>query len=344
MCKHILSLCKIGASVDLELVHKDGKVQKEHVVNTDGIITDLIMKTNKPIIAPIIIRNDNGYNKIECAFTWDAESETGNEDLTSYANFCPCTGDGIDGFVAGVTKWFVDYMNKIYLPTFPRNKTKVNNGDIKTGLNAFVSVMTLEPVFQGQSKDVLKTPGVLEYCRDQVCVGLDQWSKTCPVDLQKIAEYIREIAIAREKADKEKAKVVTKYAASSIGRGLPSKYCRPSGKEHLELFICEGDSAKAPINDARDKVHAGLLPIRGKFANAFSHSDKKMFENEEVQSLFMVMFGSPYYNKKWTTEDCKFEKIIFATDGDIDGFVIIALLSINILVVNNMKISLLSNQ
>ena len=66
-----------------------------------------------------------------------------------------------------------------------------------------------------------------------------------------------------------------------------------------------------------------LFPIRGKIISAFSNSPKKVFENEEIQGILAIIFRkgkamTPKECLNLTAADCKFEKIIFAVDGDID--------------------------
>ena len=73
-----------------------------------------------------------------------------------------------------------------------------------------------------------------------------------------MAKYIHSIAQIREKADKEKVKISASYETSAFS-GLPSKYTKPTGKDHLELFICEGDSAKSPIVKCRDTAKQGKI-------------------------------------------------------------------------------------
>lgn len=68
-----------------------------------------------------------------------------------------------------------------------------------------------------------------------------------------------------------------------------------------------------------------LFPIRGKIINAFKASKQAFFSNEEVQGITRIVFGQDY-RKGLTVEDAKVEKIIFMSDGDIDGAHIAALL------------------
>ncbi len=68
-----------------------------------------------------------------------------------------------------------------------------------------------------------------------------------------------------------------------------------------------------------------LFPIRGKIINAFKASKQAFFNNEEVQGITRIVFGQDYH-KGLTIDDCKVDKIIFMSDGDVDGAHIAALL------------------
>ena len=72
------------------------------------------------------------------------------------------------------------------------------------------------------------------------------------------------------------------------------------------------------VETGRDKVHCGILPIRGKLINAFACSMSEFFNNEEVQSMNQIMFGMPY-RRNFKVSECKVEKIIILTDADVDG-------------------------
>ena len=93
LIKHIISISPVGSRMDFEAIDINGKRFTETIVNKDGIITDLIMKIKRPIIKPIIVGNDDGFRKIECAFCYDSGDDISGpdeiENITSFSNFCP---------------------------------------------------------------------------------------------------------------------------------------------------------------------------------------------------------------------------------------------------------------
>lgn len=327
--KQAMSLTPIGSICDFTAIDINGKKFTERIINKDGIITDLIMKVNNPINKPIIFNADDGIHKLDIAFCYDAgNSETGpddKEDVTSFANFSPTLGGThVDGSIEGICRWFMMYMNNIYLSSQKNSKIKVTFADIKSGLNVFISAAHLDPILTGQSKEMLSNEDMTGFCKEVVMKGLDNWSKTNPQDLAKICKFLKEMAELRLKQEAGKAKIVTKYAKNPI-TNLPRKYVKPTGKTGIELFIVEGDSALGKAKEDRNTEFQGLFPIRGKIINAFKASRQAFFSNEEVQGITQIIFGQEY-RKGLTVEDAKVEKIIIMADADVDGAHIAALL------------------
>jgi DNA gyrase/topoisomerase IV subunit B len=316
--KQMLSLAPIGSVCDFTAVDKSGKVIKEHIINTDGIVSDLINKCSAPINKPIIITdNTDGIHKLDVAFCYDAGGEQGpsnNEDVSSFANFSPTRGGThVDGTLEGICRWFSQYMNNIYLAgQKSKDKLKVTYTDIKTGLCICISAAHLDPVLVGQSKELLDNNDMVPYCKEVVMKGLDEWSKANPADLQKLCKFFKEMAELRTRQEAGKIKIVSKYQKNPL-KNLPQKYIRPTGDKNIELILVEGDSALGTVRLARDKVTQGLMPLRGKLANAFSFSKEKFFNNEEVQAITQIIFGQEY-RKGLTVEDAKVSKIIFMCD------------------------------
>lgn len=320
LVNHILSLTPLGSTVEFTATDFNGKVTHELMVNKDGIITDLILKMTSPIIAPIILSKDTGEMMANVAFSFDSNNLEG-ENITAYANMCPTsTAAGnthVKGFLAGVTYWFVDYMNKIYL-NGAKSKVKATGNDIKAGLNAMISVAHLHPNFTGQAKEVFSNQDMEGFVKSMVLEGLDTWSKNNPQELQKLCKLFKEIAEIRQKSDGERIKITTKYT-SNVLTGLPSKYHKPQNKTGLELIIVEGDSAGGTAKSGRDSNIQGIFPIRGKIPNVFDTPMNKLLANAEIQGIIAIIGCG--YGKNFDLEKAKtkWSKIIFMADADPDG-------------------------
>lgn len=320
---NIVPLSKVGATVYFKAIDSKGKEHTGTIVNEDGIMTYLINDVESPLIAPIILSRDTGYMKMDIAFTWDS-SESATDHIIAFANKCPTIfGTHIDGFEAGVTTFFVNYMNKVYLASMKKNKLSVIKNDVKSGLKAIVTVSHLKPIFDGQSKEKLSNDDMLPFVRDTTIELLDAWSKNNPKDLATICKYLKDIAELRTSADKQRIRLTDKYTKSKL-TGLPAKYVAPKGKKNLELFITEGDSAAGLMKNNRINDIQGYFPIRGKLPNAFRTTKEKFLSNAEVAGIIQIIGGG--YGRNFDISKVKWDKIIFCTDADPDGNHIKALL------------------
>lgn len=314
LIKSLVPLLKQGAKVVFNGQAIDGAKVKETIVNVDGLMDGLNTIVSKPIITPIrfgALRDDK-WMKAEIAFTFDSADD--NEIIHSYGNFCP-TRDGthVEGFIAGMSKYFRNYMNKFYLPA--KSKLTITNNDVRVGLRAIVTCSHMEPEFTGQSKEIISNADLVPFVRDLTEASLEEWAKSNNNDLQKICKYFKDIAEIRAKSEGERAKVKVKEVSSISG--LPKKFVKPTGKKNLELFIMEGDSATGPAKNNRDNTRQGLFPIRGKIINAMRNTREKVVANQEVAAITAIIGAG--FGRSFDIEKCKWEKVIIATDADPDG-------------------------
>lgn len=264
LVRDIFALMPTDKTMDFVGIDMNGKVHEEHIVNRDGIMYFLVKTVKTPLIAPIEALADSGNERLHAMFTWDtgalSDPAATGESVIAYSNYCPIYDAGstnITGTIKGIASWFCDYMNKIYLVS-TRSKVHILPSDVKTGLCVAIDSDCLNPVFTGQAKEKLSNVEMDGYCKQVIMSALDNWSKANPNELAKVCKFIKDIATIRERSDKEKVKISTNYESSSFS-GLPAKYVKPTGKDHLELIICEGDSAKGPIVKCRDTVHQGKM-------------------------------------------------------------------------------------
>lgn len=317
LLKVTMGMTPIGTKLDFSAIDINGNKHEERIVNTDGIMADLIIKVKHPIIKPITIFGDDGMHKLNLAFCYDAGDDSSEgpesvEQVTSFCNFCPTVqGTHVDGVVEGICRWFGQYMNNIYLAN-QKGKIKVIPADIKNGLNIMIDAAHLEPIFTGQAKEIISNEDMVGYCKEVVMRGLDEWSKANPSDLQKICKFFKDIAELRMKNEGARAKIVTKYHSNAL-TGLPEKYKKPTGKKDIELIIVEGDSAMGSVMEGRDSTRQGIFPIRGKIINVFSNTKEKVFSNEEVQAITKIILGTEY-KRNFDVKDCKVSRVIFMAD------------------------------
>lgn len=88
--------------------------------------------------------------------------------------------------------------------------------------------------------------------------------------------------------------------------------------EELELFLVEGDSAAGSLKINRDSNFQAILPLKGKILNVEKASIKDMFDNNEIATIFAVLFGEHLTTLR-TSDNLTHHRIIIATDQDVDG-------------------------
>ena len=319
--ENLIPLLRQGSKIDF-IGHKPKPNGKEIIIhkeltNVDGTMTYLIKMTKKPLIKPILIFQDTGIMKADIAMVFTPDINSGPNVIT-FANMTPVNtieSTPSRGFIRGVQDFFKTYMNKVYLAANKRSKLEATNGDVTTGLVAAVSACHMEVMFDGQAKNVCKNEDLEPFMHDVTVEALKMWSKQNPDDLQKVCTFLKDVALARTRADKERQAVSKKYVTNDFTK-LPKGYVKAENKDHLELFIVEGLSASSPCETSRDSRFQAIYAIRGKMPNAFSTSREKFLANEEVKGILSILGAG--YGKNFDISKCPFDKIIITSDMDYD--------------------------
>lgn len=318
----MISMTKLGAKLVFNCMHKDGSMTSTTFINEDGIIFDLIKKTEKPLIKPVMISymDPDGIMAIDTAFTYGTEGLS-DEDISTFANWSPTVGGThLNGFVDGLTKFFRDYMNKIFLKG-GKKELNILSRDVLGCLKAIVHCKHLYPDMKGQSKEELSNPDMYTFMKEAILKGLEEWSKSNASDLQKVCKFIKQMAEERIKLEKGKEKIINNYNTKSV-IDIPDKLSlAPSRdkKARFEFWIVEGDSAGGSAKKARNPFQH-ILAIRGKMPNAFSTPRAKFFNNDEVKAYYATLRAEP--GKNFRAEDVRkagIDKVIIGADGDVDG-------------------------
>lgn len=315
----ILPLMKIGSVVEFYGVKANGEVIDKRLVNEDGIMSILVCSSKSPIILPINISEDNGTMKTNISFTYDLDN-LGEEKIQSFANMCPTLNTNnsthVKAFLDTLSLVFRKYMNNIYLGN--KSKLKIVDQDIKSGLNAVVSVAHLYPHFSGQAKEIFGNKDIIPFIKNAMLTQIDEWMKNNASDLQKICKHFKDVADLRVKGEKDTASFKLKH--SSGLDGLPAKCERATGKckkLEEELALVEGDSAMGGARKARCPNRQWLFPLRGKPLNAMTTSKAEFFKNEEAKAIRHILDAGE--GKDFDITRCRFGKVIFLGDADVDG-------------------------
>lgn len=204
--------------------------------------------------------------------------------------------------------------------------------DIRNGIVAAVSIKVEEPVFESQTKTKLGSrdmgpdgPTVNKFISDFLKKELDNFlhinSDTAETMLRKITESEKErkAMAGITKLARERAKKVNLHNRKL--RDCHIHYNDPEDRrknavdrrEESCIFITEGDSATGTITQIRDVETQAVFSLRGKPLNSYGLTQKVVYENEEFNLLQAAL------NIEEGIEGLRYNKVIIATDADVDG-------------------------
>ncbi|MCE2788017.1 MAG: type IIA DNA topoisomerase subunit B [Sphingobacteriales bacterium] len=278
----------------------------------DGLLDLLKRKTNEEEIRyPIIhLKGDD----IEVAITH--ENQYG-EEYYSFVNGQHTTQGGTHllAFRDAYARTLRDFYKKEF-----------DLADMRASIIAAVSVRVQEPVFESQTKTKLGSinmapdgPSVKQHVMDFLKKALDDYLHKHPQTAEALLKRINQ----SERERKEMAgikKLANERAKKASLHNKKLRDCRfhydeeKSEKRHdSTLFITEGDSASGSITKSRDVETQAVFSLRGKPLNCYGLTKKVVYENEEFNLLQHAL------NIEEGLEGLRYNRIVIATDADVDG-------------------------
>ena len=198
--------------------------------------------------------------------------------------------------------------------------------DIRQAVNAAVSIKVIEPIFESQTKTKLGSTEmepdgvtVLSFVQDFLKKELDNYLHKNPdvadAIQQKIqlAEHERKAMAGIKKLARERAKKSSLHNKKLRDCRVHYNDQKKENRADSTLFITEGDSASGSITKTRDIKTQAVFSLRGKPLNSFGLSKKVVYENEEFNLLQAAL------NIETGIDDLRYNKIVIATDADVDG-------------------------
>lgn len=197
-------------------------------------------------------------------------------------------------------------------------KKNYDSVDVRDGVFGVVAVKVKDPVFESQTKNKLGNTDVRGWILAEV--------KEAVVDfLHKHPEAARELEsriVHNEKLRKELNAVrkEAKEAARRIEIRIPNlkdcKYHRGDRKfgEESTIFITEGQSAGGSVVHARDPNSQAIFTLKGKPQNTFGRTRADIYRNEELYNLMMAL------GIEDDVQNLRYNRVVIATDADVDGF------------------------
>jgi len=285
-------------NVGLTLIFNDQEIRSEN-----GLL-DLLNEEVKDdrLYEPLHYRGKH----IEFAFL---HSSSYGETYFSFVNgqYTHDGGTHLSAYKEGILKGVNDYAKKNF-----------QGVDVREGIVGAILVKVKDPVFESQTKNKLSNGeirgSVLQEVKDAVQNLLFKHEETGKKILDRVLfnEKLRKELAAVKKEAKEKQKKIS----FKIPKLRDSKYHFGDGSKQGEnsvIFLTEGESASASIVMTRDPFTQAVFSLRGKPMNVHGMKIELLYKNEEMYNLMSAL------NIEDDIANLRYNKVILATDADVDG-------------------------
>lgn len=248
----------------------------------------------------IAITHGNHYGEEYYSFTNGQHTTQGGTHLVAYRE--------------AIVKTVREFFNKSFDPS-----------DIRTSIVAAINIKIEEPVFESQTKTKLGSRDmepdgrsirnfIIDFLKKELDNYLHKNSETSEVLYNKIlaSEKERKAISGVKKIARERAKKVSLHNRKLRDCKIHFS-SNKEGAENTSIFITEGDSASGSITKARDVKTQAVFSLKGKPLNAYGLTKKIVYTNEEFNLLQAAL------NIEDGLDTLRYNKVIIATDADVDG-------------------------
>lgn len=298
--EYLRSRCQYYAHLNAGL-----KIQMngEEFLSENGLMDLLYEEAGDSALYPVIFFREKTFE-----FSLTHTTDFGERYL-SFANgqYTSSGGTHLAAFKEGITKGINSFAGESY-----------SGKDVREGVIAAISVRLKEPVFESQTKTRLGNNDIRGWIVSRIKTELEKHLHKNPetasilVNKVKMNQKIRtELSNIRKKA---------KQRAKNVALRIPNlKDCKIHyGDDHeraeeTTIFLTEGASAAGSIISSRDVLTQAVFALKGKPLNCFGKKQDTVYKNEEIYNVMRAL------NIENDIEGLRYNRIVLATDADVDG-------------------------
>lgn len=314
--EEISALCP---DLTIEFKYND-KVKTYH---SEHGIQDLLDKKvgHKEMISNrFCVRKEVGTNLFDISMTYTTDYY---ESITAYVNY-GLTESGVH--IGTVKSLIARYINKFATDNnlLKKNDDPLSQSELAEGLVIVFNVKTTNVKYDSQTK--VRVVDLDKTIMNQVMnVEFQDWLANNPKIVKQIVDKALLARKAKEAAQNAKERIRGAQTKGKKFINLPTKLVDAYSKrrDECELFITEGDSAANGLIAKRDGKTQAVFPIRGKILSCRKATSDKVYANQEIANIVKALgldieksTGKLVYDAK----KLRYSKIIFAADGDADGY------------------------
>ena len=314
--KQLQELAYLSPGMVFELEYFDKPM--ETITSQNGIrdyIDDLNASKNK-VTSVFYTENIEDRIGVKIAMQYN---DTYTDTYRLYTNSIPnSAGTHLTGFRTALTSTINDYAKENKL--LKEKDANITGEELKEGLVLVLSFIMPDPVFSGQTKDVLSSSEARTAVQRLTAKEIKVWLDANPKDAKAIIDKALLARAAREKA--KKAKETVRKVDNKRRVIMPDVLADASSKDryNCEVFIVEGKSAAGSTKEARDRGTQAVFQLRGKPLNVLKCDLHKALQNKEISGM-VDAFGLEVKDGKIIVDETKlrYGKFIITADADVDG-------------------------
>lgn len=313
--KQIQELAYLSPGLTFTLKYKG---QEQETITFERGLLDYIADLNKGKDAlTSIFYAENHEDRVGVKIAMQYNS-TYTDTYKLYTNSIPNSGGThLTGFRTALTTIINEFAREKKL--LKDKDVNLTGDELKEGLTLVLSFTMPDPVFSGQTKDVLTSSEGRILVQRLVSKQLREWLEINPKDGKTIVDKALLARAAREKA--KKAKETVRRVEAKKRTILPDILADATSKNRsdCEIFIVEGRSASGSTKAARDPQTQAVFQLRGKPLNTERVDLHKALQNKEINGL-ITAFGLEVNNGKVIVDESKlrYGKIIITADADVN--------------------------
>lgn len=314
--KQIQELAYLSPGLIFTLTYEDKP--KETITSKNGIkdYIDDLNKEKTKLTSVFYTENIEDRIGVKIAMQYN---DTYSDTYKLYTNSIPnSAGTHLTGFRTALTSTINEYAKDKKL--LKEKDANISGEELKEGLVLVLSFIMPDPVFSGQTKDVLSSSEARTAVQRLVAKEIKVWLEANPKDAKAIVDKALLARAAREKA--KKAKETVRKADAKRRVVMPDVLADASSKDRFncEVFIVEGKSAAGSTKEARDRLTQAVFQLRGKPLNVLKCDLHKALKNKEISGM-VDAFGLEVRDNKIIVDETKlrYGKFIITADADVDG-------------------------
>ena len=269
----------------------------------DLVMEELGTDGSEPIYSPL------HYSGKTLEFCFTHSNSRYGETFFSFVNgqYTSDGGTHLSAFREGLLKAVNEYCNG-----------KFDGDDVREAMVGAVSIRLKDPIFESQTKNKLGNTEIrtelVNSVREELMHFFQRNKQIAETIIAKVkdTQELRKELLNVKKLARERAKAIT-FRIPQL-KDCKHHFDRKKDKGRgTMVFICEGQSAAGSITSCRDVNNQAVFVLKGKPLNVWDLKRDVMYKNDEMYNLMQAL------NVEDTTESLRYEKVILATDADVDG-------------------------